>query len=49
MPAPIGKLTRTHGPFTTEHDNIEGKTPGDWLRDTFKREFGRGITNRWFN
>lgn len=45
MPAPQGKLTRTHG----EHDNIEGITPGDWLRRQARREFGRGIASRWFN
>ena len=49
MPAPRGKLSRTHGPFTTEHDDIEGMTPGDWLRASFRRQFGRGIANRWFN
>ena len=49
MPAPDGKLTRTHGPFTTEHDNVQGMTPGDWLRRAFKREFGRSIQQRWFD
>lgn len=49
MPEPKGKLTRTHGDFTTEHDNIDGLTPGDWLRRYFRREFGRGIASRWFN
>ena len=48
MPAPQGKLTRKHGPFTTEHDNIEGVTPGDWLRASFRLEFGRSIADRWF-
>ena len=48
MPAPRGKLSRTHGPFTTEHDDIEGMTPGDWLRASFRRQFGRSIANRWF-
>ena len=49
MPAPDGKITRTHGPFTTEHDNVDGMTPGDWLRSKFRREFGRSIQQRWFN
>jgi hypothetical protein len=49
MPKPNGKITRTHGPFTTEHDNINGKTPGDWLRDHFRKEFGRSIQTGWFN
>lgn len=26
-----------------------GKTAGDCLRSTFRREFGRGIASRWFN
>lgn len=49
MPVPDGKLTRTHGPFTTEHDNIEGVTPGDWLRNKFRKEFGTGMQKRWFS
>ena len=50
MPAPREpRLTRTHGTFTSEHDNIEGKTPGDWLRSKARREFGRGIASRWFS
>jgi len=49
MPGADGKLTRTHGPFTTEHDHIQGVTPGDWLRNKFRREFGRSIQKRWFN
>lgn len=49
MPKADGKLTRTHGPFTTEHDNVQGMTPGDWLRRAMLREFGRSIQQRWFN
>jgi len=49
MPKPDGKITRTHGPFSTEHDNVDGMTPGDWLRRAFRREFGRSIQQRWFN
>jgi hypothetical protein len=50
MPAPREpRLVRTHGSFTSEHDNIEGKTPGDWLRSKARREFGRGIASRWFS
>lgn len=26
-----------------------GKSAGQWLRDHFKREYGRGIASRWFN
>ena len=28
---------------------LKGMTPGDWLRASFRREFGRSIANRWFN
>ena len=49
MPKPCGRITRTHGPFTSGHDSIEGLTPGDWMRRYFRREFGRGIASRWFN
>lgn len=49
MPKPAGTITRTRDGITTEHDSINGKTPGDWLRDHFKQEFGRSIANRWFN
>ena len=43
------RLMRTHGSFTTMHDNIEGKTPGDWLRAKARQELGRGIAARWFS
>lgn len=51
MPKPNGKITRfdSEGEFLSEHDNIEGKTPGDWLRAHFARRFGRNIAARWFN
>lgn len=49
MPKPTGHITRTHGPFTTVHDSIEGLTPGDWLRRHFRRRFGRSIATVWFN
>lgn len=49
MPAPKGRLTRKHGPFSTEHDNVDGLTPGDWIRRFFRREFGRSIASRWFD
>lgn len=53
MPKPSGKVKRVSGvgPFQheSEHDSIEGLSPGDWLRRYFKREFGRGIQSRWFN
>jgi hypothetical protein len=26
----------------------KGKRAGDWLRDHFRKEFGRGIASRWF-
>ena len=34
-------------PIITERYN--GKTAGDWLRSSFRREFGRGIQSRWFD
>lgn len=49
MPPADGKLTRTHGVFTTEHDNVEGKTPGDWLRSHFRKMYGSALQRRWFN
>lgn len=53
MPAPSGKVTVSHGvgafAHESEHDSIEGKSPGDWLRHSFRREFGRGIASRWFD
>lgn len=53
MPAPVGRLTRTHGEFETEHDAVlwQGKqvSPGDWIRLTLRSEFGRGIASRWFS
>lgn len=53
MPAPTGKVTRTSGfgPFrhTTEHDSIEGKAPGDWMRSKFRKQFGRTIAKGYFS
>lgn len=50
MPAPVIKQ---HGsadkpPMLTEelYDGLHG---GDWLRRSFRREYGRGIQSRWFN
>jgi hypothetical protein len=30
-------------------ETYRGKRAGDWLRDSFKREFGRSIQQRWFS
>lgn len=30
-------------------DLYGGKTPGEWLRAYFRKEFGRGIAARWFS
>lgn len=53
MPAPCGKVTVTRGVGAFAHeyeaDSINGQTPGDWLRSSFRREYGRGIANRWFD
>ena len=49
---------RTCMPSPTLHHNSEtgetlerygGMRAGDWIRASFKREFGRGIAQRWFN
>lgn len=50
MPAPSGvKLTRSCGEFSAQHDNIDGLTPGDWLRRHFRREFGAHLAGKYFN
>jgi hypothetical protein len=53
MPAPNGKVTVAHGkgPFRTEseHDSVDGLSPGAWLRRYFVCVFGRGIARRWFS
>ena len=53
MPEPCGKVKRTSGvgafAHESEHDSIEGLSPGDWLRRSFRREFGRSIAQRWFD
>lgn len=53
LPKPDGKIKKTSGfgPFQheSEHDNVQGMSPGDWLRHQFKREFGRSIQERWFS
>ncbi len=53
MPKPTGKIKKTIGFGTfaheSEHDNINGQTPGDYLRGTARKEFGRSIASRWFS
>lgn len=53
MPPSQGKVTRVTGVGAfareTEHESIEGLSPGDWLRAKFRREFGRRIQARWFD
>lgn len=53
MPAPVGKIKSTigYGPFRREieHDSINGKSPGDYLRSKFRREYGRSIASRYFD
>lgn len=31
------------------NDTVNGKSPGDRIREHFRREFGRAIQQRWFN
>jgi len=46
MPAP----TLHHNSETGETDQrFKGLRVGDYLRASFKREFGRGMASRWFN
>ena len=46
MPEPV----RMHNSETGENvDRYNGLRAGDWLRQNFRREFGRSIANRWFN
>jgi hypothetical protein len=50
MPESKGKITRRSPMgFESEHDNIEGQTPGDWLRSKFRKEFGRSLQQAYFN
>lgn len=42
-----GTIPAARRPLITEEYN--GKSGGDYLRNSFRREFGRGIANRWFN
>lgn len=49
MPEPTGKVTRTHGPFTTEHESYGGLSAGEYLRREAQRKFGPGIAKAWFN
>jgi hypothetical protein len=43
----IAKHADEEGRGYLEQD-FNGKRPGDWLRDHFRQEFGRGIASRWF-
>ena len=53
MPAANGKVKRISGVGTfaheTEHDSIDGLSPGDWLRRNFRRQFGATMQKRWFD
>ena len=53
MPAPSGKVKRTvgKGPFAiaSEHDSINGMTPGDYLRATARKELGASIARAYFS
>lgn len=47
MPSKIVKDGRDYYPHCNGSKNLQ--SAGDWIRQSFKREFGRGIANRWFN
>lgn len=54
MPAPIGKLPANeygsvYDAYARPGKPSETCSAGDWLRETARREFGRGIASRWFN
>lgn len=54
MPAPIGKANRNGYECDTYAFHGNGKSPdamsaGDWLRASFRKEFGCGIASRWFS
>jgi hypothetical protein len=44
MPAPDAPTLRGN-----RGDTYGGESAGDWIRNYFRREFGRSIQSRWFN
>jgi hypothetical protein len=53
MPAAQGTVRESigSGPFeqVIEVDNIQGMSPGRWMRQQAKRELGRSIASRWLS
>lgn len=52
MPAPMsddGQGTRLYAGFKAGHKSPDAMSAGDYLRNTFKREFGKSLASRWFN
>lgn len=54
MPKPTGMVKQVRGKgkdwqYEADFDNVEGVTPGDWLRNRFRKEFGSKLQRRWFN
>jgi hypothetical protein len=47
MPKPELIRAEGNGPLCEVYPG--GISGGDWLRQSFKRDFGRAIANRWFN
>jgi hypothetical protein len=44
MPSPDAPTLRGN-----RGETYGGKSAGDWIRSSFRREFGRSIASRWFN
>lgn len=49
MPSPVGKVVSMHSGFETEAYGEAGLNAGDWLRRSFRKEFGSALQRRWFN
>ena len=52
MPKPDCHVTRQFGdnhPDTGSYELYDGLRAGDWIRRSFRREFGRSIQSRWFS
>lgn len=46
MPQPVMMHNTETGEVVDRYDGLRA---GDWLRRYFRRQYGRGIANRWFN
>lgn len=46
MPEPVNGVTDEYG---SPRYGLKLLSAGEWLRQSFRKEFGRGIQSRWFN